>query len=197
MKAMEQQLDELERAANEVLTHKGLPGNFGMSGLAPNMPGGASADAAAKLETLKAKGAFGALQEMRNASKTGGALGNVSDKEGALLQNSMAPLGKAQSVGQVQQSLRDIIRHVQESKARIRAAYDDHWNNAGAAARHRRRPFDLAAGSARARETRREHHAARLARSRLDARASIMRCSRRCSPTRCCSTTRAAKSTTT
>jgi pectate lyase len=99
------------------------------------MPGGKAADAAALLETLRARGGFAVLQEMRNASKTGGALGNVSDTEGKRLEASMAALAKASSYEQVVQQLKNIIAHNEASKQRIRDAYNDHWNNAGAAAK--------------------------------------------------------------
>lgn len=130
-----QQLDELARSVNRVATSKGLDKNFGVQGYVPNMPGGDAANAYALLDTLKTQGAFAALQEMRNASKTGGALGAISDREGQMLQNAMAPLGKAQSPQQVRQSLQTILDHIEASKARIRDAYNDHWNRNGAAAR--------------------------------------------------------------
>jgi hypothetical protein len=130
-----QQLDELAMSVNKVMTSPGLEKNFGLQGYVPNMPGGSAANAAALLETLKTQGAFAALQEMRNASKTGGALGAISDREGQMLQNAMAPLAKAQSPQQVRESLRTILDHIERSKQRIADAYNDHWNNAGAAAK--------------------------------------------------------------
>ncbi len=67
-------LDRLASTANEVLQHPGLPGSFGLRGAIPNIPGTNAADATAKLQALQAQVGFNALQEMRNASKTGGAL---------------------------------------------------------------------------------------------------------------------------
>lgn len=51
----------------------------------------------AELDTLKANIAFNELAQMRNASKTGGALGAVSDKEGQLLQSALGALDTGQS----------------------------------------------------------------------------------------------------
>ena len=135
-----QQLDELAKSVNRVATAPGLAKNFGVQGYVPNMPGGEAANAAALLETLKTQGAFAALQEMRNASKTGGALGAISDREGQMLQNAIAPLGRAQSAKQVQDSLKTILDHIEASKQRIRDAYNDHWNRNGAAARQEMGP---------------------------------------------------------
>lgn len=50
-----------------------------------------------KLNTLKSSIAFGELTAMREASKTGGALGNVSNIELNLLENALAGLDSAQS----------------------------------------------------------------------------------------------------
>lgn len=117
-------MDRLEMAANELLTHPGLPGITGLRGAIPNIPGTAPADAQAKLEQLKSQVGFSVLQEMRNNSKTGGALGNVSDKETALLQSNLAALSNAQSYEQFQKSLRDIVAYTNGAKERLRAAYN-------------------------------------------------------------------------
>mgnify|MGYP001603488631 CR=1 FL=1 len=49
------------------------------------------------LDTLKANVAFGELTAMREASKTGGALGQVSDREAQLLQAALGSLDPGQS----------------------------------------------------------------------------------------------------
>jgi hypothetical protein len=117
-------MDRLAAAANEALNHPGLAGTTGLRGSLPNIPGTAAADAAAKLGTLKSQVAFGVLQEMRNNSKTGGALGAVSDKEGALLQANLAALDKSQSVEQMKESLQKIIDYTSGAKDRLRSAYN-------------------------------------------------------------------------
>jgi hypothetical protein len=80
MNNMGSSMDRLATAANEVLQSPGLGRITGIAGVLPNVPGMAGADAQAKLQTLKAQVGFGVLQEMRNASKTGGALGAVTEK---------------------------------------------------------------------------------------------------------------------
>lgn len=153
MQSMFQQLDELAKSANAVKTSPGLAGNFGLRGVVPNVPGSSAANAWAQLETLRTQAAFAALQEMRNASKSGGALGAVSDKENAMLQAALAPLQKAQSYEQAKESIDKILAHIETAKARIAAAYNDHWNNGGAAAKQTqstpRSPSDVL-GEARA-----------------------------------------------
>ncbi len=117
-------LDDLERAANEVLKHPGLISNYGLRGVIPNIPGTQAGDAQAKLTELKAKAGFAALQAMRDASKTGGALGQVTETEHIYLQNSLVALEKAQSYEQVQQELRKLMDWTQGSKQRLQAAFD-------------------------------------------------------------------------
>jgi hypothetical protein len=133
--AMTQQLDELAKSVNTVLTAPGLDKNFGVQGYVPNIPGGKAANAQALLDTLRTQGAFAALQEMRNASKTGGALGAVSDKESVMLQNAIAALQRVQSADQARKQLQVFLDHIEASKSRIRNAYNDHWNRAGEASK--------------------------------------------------------------
>ena len=117
-------MDRLAAASNEVLNHPGLKSIYGLRGTLPNVPGSQAADAGALLNTLKSQVGFGVLQDMRNNSKTGGALGAVSDKEGAMLQANLAALEKAQSVEQAQLSLKKIVAYTDAAKDRLRDAYN-------------------------------------------------------------------------
>ena len=117
-------MDRLATAANEALNHPGLGGVTGFSSLFPSIPGGDAADAQAKLNTLKSQVAFGVLQDMRNNSKTGGALGSVSDAEGKRLEANLAALENAQSEKQMKESLQKIIEYTQGAKDRLNSAYN-------------------------------------------------------------------------
>lgn len=117
-------LDRLSVAANEVLNHPGLKGISGLRGALPNIPGTNAADAQALLGTLKSQVGFGVLQDMRNNSKTGGALGAVSDKENAMLQANLAALDKSQSIEQFQANLQKVIAYTDGAKDRMREAYN-------------------------------------------------------------------------
>lgn len=116
--------DRLGTAANQVLNHPGLAGITGIRGKIPNVPGSAAADAEALLATLKSQVGFGVLQDMRNNSKTGGALGSVSDAEGKRLEANLAALDKAQSLEQFKQSLKAIVEYSDKAKDRVREAYN-------------------------------------------------------------------------
>ena len=117
-------MDRLATASNELLNHPGLPGIYGLRGALPNVPGSKAADAGALLNTLKSQVGFGVLQDMRNNSKTGGALGAISDKEIIILQANLAALEKAQSVEQAQLSLKKIVAYTDAAKDRLRNAYN-------------------------------------------------------------------------
>lgn len=124
--ALDQSIAELDRlgaVATEVKDHPGLKGITGIPGMLPNIPGTDRANAAAKLETLKSQVAFRVLQTMRDMSKTGGALGQVSDKENQMLQNNLAALDRAQSYEEFQRELQRVVEFVDGVKSRMEQAY--------------------------------------------------------------------------
>lgn len=128
-------LNRMAMSANELLNHPGLPRITGAMGALPNMPGSAASDAQAKLENLKSQVGFSVLQAMRDASKTGGALGNVSDAEGKRLEANLAALQNAQSYEQFTAELKKILTFTEEAKDRLRAAYNvKHRDRAAGAA---------------------------------------------------------------
>ena len=81
------------------------PFNVGWGSLTKKVPTSSSLNFASRLETLKSGIAFRELTAMREASKTGGALGQVSDNEGRLLQNALGALNQAQTPEQFRAEL--------------------------------------------------------------------------------------------
>jgi len=81
--------------------------------------------AQATYDKIFAKGGFQALQDMREMSKTGGALGNVSNEEGRRLEKSVVGgLDRTQNIADVKQGINDLIDEIRGSKARVREAYE-------------------------------------------------------------------------
>jgi hypothetical protein len=78
------------------LTNSNMP-LAGVASLAANIPGTPQRDLAANLATIKANIGFDRLQEMREMSPTGGALGQVSNLENQLLQATRGNLEQSQS----------------------------------------------------------------------------------------------------
>lgn len=88
----------------------GRVGNLttGVGSIAAYFPATAARNFQAELDTLKSNIAFGELVAMREASKTGGALGNVSDREGQLLQSALGALDTGQSPANFKKQLQQI-----------------------------------------------------------------------------------------
>jgi hypothetical protein len=73
-----------------------------------NIPGTEGRDLETALTTIKANLGFDRLQQMRDASKTGGALGQVAVKELEALQATVASLDRGQSPDKLRENLQDI-----------------------------------------------------------------------------------------
>lgn len=108
----------------EILANEsGLAGITGLSSILLNIPGLSSANAQADLDTLKARSSFGALQEMRMNSPTGGALGQVAVQELEMLKNAEASLQNAQSEEEFKKSLSDYKLALQNADKAIKDAF--------------------------------------------------------------------------
>jgi hypothetical protein len=70
---------------------------------------------------------FQELQTMRDSSPTGGALGQVSDRENTMLQQSAFASARTQSEAKFRRSLLDYIARLEGSRDRVRTAYEDQF----------------------------------------------------------------------
>lgn len=95
-----QSIDEISKKVNNWTT--------GVGSVLANIPATDARNFAAELNTLKANIAFGELTAMREASKTGGALGQVSERELALLTSALGALDPGQSPENIRQQLQKI-----------------------------------------------------------------------------------------
>lgn len=87
-----QDLDRLITIADELKAHPGLERATGAIGKFPSFPGSEASQAEALIDSLKAQVSGMKLQAMRNASATGGAVGNVTEKEWPRLENMIVAL---------------------------------------------------------------------------------------------------------
>jgi hypothetical protein len=90
--------------------------------------------AQALYDSIVARGGFKELQDMRAASPTGGALGNVSNQEGQYLRDAFAPISRTQATEDLSTALKNAAGAVRDSKNRIREAYDMTYEYRGNAA---------------------------------------------------------------
>lgn len=122
-------LDRLAFEADRIMKDPALSRITGLPGVFPNWPGGSAANVQAKLETLKSQSGFSVLQAMRDASKTGGALGSITEGEHRLLQSNLAALDRAQSPQEFQKAMKQIIEYTEGAKQRLKQAYDTDYGS--------------------------------------------------------------------
>jgi hypothetical protein len=133
---LDSSIDSMQKTLGELLA----PGDGGKVGLSegaarnvggwydtyfPNAPGGKAADASAKIEKLRSNIGMQVLAAMREASKTGGAVGSITEKEWPILQNQLGSLDANMSDEAFAQSLVDINKSLERIKAASYSAFDE------------------------------------------------------------------------
>ena len=125
VKGFEAKSESFVKDLKTLRDHPGLSEITGfVAGRVPGLTANGRA-AQALYDKVVAKGGFQALQDLRDASKTGGALGNVSNQEGKQLTASFAAIDRRQDVGDVQSALDAAIADVEGARTRMREVYDD------------------------------------------------------------------------
>jgi hypothetical protein len=115
---------QLEKDLIALRNHPGLSSITGIAaGRAPGITSQGRA-AEALYDKITARGGFKELQDMRAASPTGGALGNISNQEGTQLRAAFAAIDRKQDAADVQKAIDIALGDLQASKGRIREAYD-------------------------------------------------------------------------
>jgi hypothetical protein len=115
---------ELEKDLLALKNHPGLASITGIAaGRAPGITSQGRA-AEALYDKITARGGFKELQDMRAASPTGGALGNVSNQEGAQLRAAFAAIDRKQDAADVKKAIDTALADLQGSKGRVREAYN-------------------------------------------------------------------------
>lgn len=91
-------LDYVEQTVNRVASHPGQKRAFGLIGMAPNMPGGETADFEEMRSQLGSQAFLASVKKMAN-------LGALSNAEGEKLQSAAVNLSKTQSAKQFNENL--------------------------------------------------------------------------------------------
>lgn len=89
--------------------------------------------AQALLDKIMSGAGFAALQAMRDASPTGGALGNVSNQEGAKLEKSVAAFSQAQDYDDFAAALQQYLVDLKTAQENVQAAFDETYSYRGGA----------------------------------------------------------------
>lgn len=106
------------------LVDKSFASGFG-SGMASKVRGSSASNLKSVLTTIKANLGFAELQAMRDASPTGGALGQVAVQELEALQSTIASLDQAQSDEQLREHLQAIDQHLTNWQNSVNQAYQE------------------------------------------------------------------------
>ena len=120
-------VNDLETLRN----HPGLPAiTGGIQGRLPSVSKDATA-AQALLDKILAKGQFRSLQQLRDNSPTGGAVGNVSDAEGKALRDSFGALSQTQQDEDFRSQIDSVISDLQFAERNISDAFNETYSYRG------------------------------------------------------------------
>lgn len=130
-------LTEWKNVVNEALNHPGLSKVVGAEGYIPlrgrvaTASGTDAANFKALMTPLLAKTAFAELQAMREASKTGGALGSITERELDRLENAIAALSLEQDPEQFKRQLGKVSAHIDSIQNNLKAAHSTKYGKPG------------------------------------------------------------------
>jgi len=123
--AFDAKTDKLSAQIQELMDHPGLNQITGLIGGRIIGITDEGRRAEALYNSIIAQGGFSELQALRDASTTGGALGNVSNREGEQLRDAFGVLKRTQSTEDLKRGLKDVLRTLSSAKLRTREAFDD------------------------------------------------------------------------
>lgn len=116
---------DLKAAATELLNHPGFNAAFGFGGeLASGVSGTDAADAKAILDRLQGGAFIKSITAMRQASKTGAAVGNATEKEGDKLQSALTNIKQSQSPEAARAELERLIKDIDQGEFGIVNAFE-------------------------------------------------------------------------
>lgn len=114
--------DKFDQAMGQV-----SPLSAGLAGPTAIVPGTPAKNLAATIDTIRANIGFEELQAMRDASPTGGALGQVTEREIAFLQSVLGSLEQSQGHEQLRGNLGRAKQEVLASWQRVLDAYESDY----------------------------------------------------------------------
>jgi len=120
-----QDIGAMNDQAMEIAKNEKLYQAFGLTRPISAIPGTEGANLRAMVQTLTSKMMITTLLNLRSMSKTGGAVGNVSDREGLKMETAMANLSDPNiSVGQVFKEVKRLIGYNADLEGFINDAFD-------------------------------------------------------------------------
>lgn len=115
----------IRNTINRILDNPNFASAFGKDGvLLSYIPNTEAASAAAELDTLKNQLFVEGITDMRNASQTGAAVGNVTEKEGSRFENLKGSLQQKKKFKDIVAELERIDKEMDLAEKRISNAYN-------------------------------------------------------------------------
>ena len=122
-------IDKIDEVALDAADNAGWLETGFTGSVASVFPGSAAFDLRKNIDTIDANNAFTRLQQMRDASPTGGALGQVTERELDLLKSTIANLDPNQSQGQFLQNLAQAKRAYIDMLERLEPGSSTEFNS--------------------------------------------------------------------
>lgn len=115
----------IRNAARRLLDNPNFKEAFGPDGVLKSyIPSTEAASAAAELDTLKNQLFLQGITEMRNASQTGAAVGNVTEKEGSRFENLKASLQQKKKFSDIVSELERLDKEMETTEKRVSNSYN-------------------------------------------------------------------------
>jgi hypothetical protein len=124
LSAKDSQLELMNELIDEAKGQAGAWTTGFLGGTTQFIPGTPAHNLNNTLNTIRANVGFDKLQEMRDSSPTGGALGQVSEQENKLLQSVFGALEQSQTKDQFKKNLDRVKKQVRKSWDRVEKAYE-------------------------------------------------------------------------
>jgi hypothetical protein len=125
---LDSDISDVERLLSDEVGLKAITG--ALNAATPNIFADATR-AQALLDKIMSGAGFSALQAMRDASPTGGALGNVSNQEGSKLEKSVAAFSQAQEYSDFREALRQYLIDLKIARENVQSAFDETYSYRG------------------------------------------------------------------
>lgn len=122
---VDSKFDRMISVADKLDKDEGLWKAVGLGKPLASIPGTEGARVRALLNTLRSQAGFAVLQDLRDSSKTGGAVGNVSDYEQKLLQSNITALDDNLAPEDLREQLKGLIEYARGAKDRVHGAFSE------------------------------------------------------------------------
>ncbi len=135
---VETQVGDIRRLmslAQEITKSPSLDRAVGIATYAPSIRGGGAAGTEALIASLKSQVSGMKLQAMRDASKTGGAVGNVTEKEWPRLESMIVALDQEKmSPALFREKLGELVLALRDAESNITKAFKSEYGSVGGSA---------------------------------------------------------------